>query len=81
VSSGCIRLQNADVIDLYSRVGVGTKVIVLANDQKHAQSDEGDRVVRPSPDGRMSTQIAIRPAAQQLPRGASASRTGLPGLY
>jgi lipoprotein-anchoring transpeptidase ErfK/SrfK len=31
VSSGCIRLLNADVIDLYSRVSVGTKVIVLPN--------------------------------------------------
>ena len=29
VSSGCIRLRNADVEDLYSRVRVGTKVIVL----------------------------------------------------
>jgi lipoprotein-anchoring transpeptidase ErfK/SrfK len=28
VSSGCIRLVNDDVIDLYKRVGVGTKVIV-----------------------------------------------------
>ena len=31
VSSGCIRLLNADVVDLYSRVNVGTKVIVLPN--------------------------------------------------
>jgi lipoprotein-anchoring transpeptidase ErfK/SrfK len=29
VSSGCIRLVNEDVIDLYNRVHVGTKVIVL----------------------------------------------------
>jgi len=29
VSSGCIRLTNQDVIDLYSRVNIGTKVIVL----------------------------------------------------
>jgi lipoprotein-anchoring transpeptidase ErfK/SrfK len=29
VSSGCIRLVNDDVIDLYSRVNVGTKVIVM----------------------------------------------------
>ena len=29
VSSGCIRLLNEDVIDLYSRVNIGTKVIVL----------------------------------------------------
>jgi lipoprotein-anchoring transpeptidase ErfK/SrfK len=31
VSSGCIRLLNADVVDLYSRVNVGTKIIVLPN--------------------------------------------------
>src|SRR6202521_4819337 len=29
VSSGCIRLTNEDVEDLYSRVGVGTRVVVL----------------------------------------------------
>ena len=29
VSSGCIRLVNEDVIDLYGRVDVGTKVVVL----------------------------------------------------
>jgi lipoprotein-anchoring transpeptidase ErfK/SrfK len=29
VSSGCFRLMNDDVIDLYSRVKVGAKVIVM----------------------------------------------------
>ena len=29
VSSGCVRLRNEDVIDLYGRVKVGTKVIVI----------------------------------------------------
>jgi lipoprotein-anchoring transpeptidase ErfK/SrfK len=29
VSSGCIRMTNEDVIDLYNRVRVGTKVVVL----------------------------------------------------
>lgn len=29
VSSGCIRLTNDDIIDLYERVDVGTKVVVL----------------------------------------------------
>ncbi|MBX9711575.1 MAG: L,D-transpeptidase [Xanthobacteraceae bacterium] len=29
VSSGCIRMRNEDVIDLYGRVNVGTRVIVL----------------------------------------------------
>ncbi|PRX08524.1 UNVERIFIED_ORG: L,D-transpeptidase-like protein [Martelella mediterranea] len=28
VSSGCIRLLNSDVIDLYDRVGIGTHIIV-----------------------------------------------------
>jgi lipoprotein-anchoring transpeptidase ErfK/SrfK len=30
VSSGCIRLTNRDIIDLYTRVHVGTRVVVLA---------------------------------------------------
>jgi len=29
VSSGCIRMRNEDVIDLYDRVKVGTKVVVI----------------------------------------------------
>ncbi|ANP88531.1 L,D-transpeptidase [Rhizobium leguminosarum] len=29
VSSGCIRLRNEDVVDLYDRVNVGTRVIVM----------------------------------------------------
>ena len=29
VSSGCIRMRNEDVTDLYERVGVGTRVIVI----------------------------------------------------
>ncbi|WP_315804381.1 L,D-transpeptidase [Bradyrhizobium sp. SZCCHNS3002] len=34
VSSGCIRLTNQDVIDLYSRVSVGAKVIVLPMERR-----------------------------------------------
>ena len=29
VSSGCIRMRNEDVVDLYERVGVGTRVVVM----------------------------------------------------
>jgi lipoprotein-anchoring transpeptidase ErfK/SrfK len=29
VSSGCIRMRNEDVVELYERVGVGTKVVVM----------------------------------------------------
>jgi len=42
VSSGCIRLTNEDVTDLYSRVNVGTKVIVLPMDRR-ADNIDGKR--------------------------------------
>ena len=35
VSSGCIRLTNEDVTDLFSRVSVGTKVVVLPKNAAH----------------------------------------------
>ena len=37
VSSGCIRMVNADVIDLYSRVTVGTKIVVLPSRDRTAR--------------------------------------------
>src|ERR1700687_3772853 len=39
VSSGCIRLTNDDVSDLYSRVDVGTKVLVLPMDRRADNAD------------------------------------------
>jgi lipoprotein-anchoring transpeptidase ErfK/SrfK len=42
VSSGCIRLTNQDVSDLYSRVNVGTRVIVLPMDRR-AENASGKR--------------------------------------
>jgi lipoprotein-anchoring transpeptidase ErfK/SrfK len=36
VSSGCIRLTNEDVSDLYTRVNVGTKVVVLPMAERSA---------------------------------------------
>jgi lipoprotein-anchoring transpeptidase ErfK/SrfK len=36
VSSGCLRLTNEDVSDLYSRVNIGTKVIVLPTADRRA---------------------------------------------
>ncbi|OIQ65440.1 putative L,D-transpeptidase ErfK/SrfK precursor [mine drainage metagenome] len=43
VSSGCIRLTNQDVSDLYSRVSVGTKVIVLPMDRRAENARPGDQ--------------------------------------
>ena len=40
VSGGCIRLLNEDVVDLYGRTHIGTKVVVLPMDYHHvAQAD------------------------------------------
>ena len=38
VSSGCIRMMNEDVMDLYDRVPVGTKVVVIGPDGAGRQS-------------------------------------------
>ena len=38
VSSGCIRLLNQDVIDLFDRVPVGSKVVVLSEQEARATS-------------------------------------------
>jgi lipoprotein-anchoring transpeptidase ErfK/SrfK len=43
VSSGCIRLTNNDVTDLYSRVNVGTNVIVLPMIDRRADNTSGKR--------------------------------------
>jgi len=38
VSSGCIRLTNEDVADLFSRVNVGTRVVVLPKSGPHIEA-------------------------------------------
>lgn len=45
VSSGCIRLTNADIEDLYSRVGVGTLVVVMPGSPM-AQSAQASPIPR-----------------------------------
>jgi lipoprotein-anchoring transpeptidase ErfK/SrfK len=56
VSSGCIRLTNEDVIDLYNRIPVGTKVVVLG--QQRAALDPSRSSVSRSAAG------GARPAAE-----------------
>jgi lipoprotein-anchoring transpeptidase ErfK/SrfK len=93
VSSGCIRLRNEDVTDLYDRVGVGTKVVVLANDPHSVASTE--RRTRPvertagaaTPGTAITTRISMRPATTEQPHpqdvGISnqTSNPTLSGLY
>jgi lipoprotein-anchoring transpeptidase ErfK/SrfK len=71
MSSGCIRLLNADVIDLYSRVSVGTKVIVLPDRQSRQISSTQTDVDTPAP------RAAVAPIAH------TASRSGetVNGIY
>jgi lipoprotein-anchoring transpeptidase ErfK/SrfK len=56
VSSGCIRLTNEDVRDLFSRVDVGTRVVVLPKSGPHLAA-------RAIGAGRLEATITVRPAA------------------
>jgi lipoprotein-anchoring transpeptidase ErfK/SrfK len=84
VSSGCIRLRDEDVIDLYDRVGVGTKVVVLPNDPRVIAA--ADRKNAPPAQGTAGvpvTRISAQPAAadQPRPRGDWSSNPALFGIY
>jgi lipoprotein-anchoring transpeptidase ErfK/SrfK len=60
VSSGCIRMVNEDVIDLYNRVSLGTKVVVLPDRPRTAALPSGAQ-----PPGRLrgsSTRYGEEPA-------------------
>jgi lipoprotein-anchoring transpeptidase ErfK/SrfK len=47
VSSGCIRMLNADVVDLYERARVGTKVVVLPMTHQHVAQDRVAQDIHP----------------------------------
>ena len=69
VSSGCIRLTNEDVQDLFSRVNVGTKVVVLP------KSGVAREMARSTPTSRAVTSVqpARTPATGQQAMNLSAS--------
>jgi lipoprotein-anchoring transpeptidase ErfK/SrfK len=52
VSSGCIRMVNEDVIDLYSRVTIGTKVVVRPGSPRQIARGLPDRVSDAAPAAR-----------------------------
>jgi lipoprotein-anchoring transpeptidase ErfK/SrfK len=64
VSSGCIRLTNEDVADLFSRVDVGTRVVVLPKNAPHIEA-RGAIAARPAA-------ALPRPAVTALPPGRQA---------
>jgi lipoprotein-anchoring transpeptidase ErfK/SrfK len=62
VSSGCIRLTNEDVTDLFSRVDVGTKVVVLPKNSQHFEAQRFEA----------KGTITVHPAATPAPRPVAA---------
>jgi len=73
VSSGCIRLTNEDVADLFSRVNVGTKVVVLPKSAQHIEA-RAINAVRP-----VSTQP--RPVVTTSGSGRQAMNLSTSSLY
>ena len=78
VSSGCIRLTNEDVSDLFSRVDVGTRVVVLPKNSPHfeARGLEARRTIAIRP-----TAAQPRPVVTTLPSGRQAMNLSTSSLY
>ena len=73
VSSGCIRLTNEDVTDLFSRVNVGTRVVVLPKNSPHLEA-RGTITARPSA-------AQSRPVVTTSPSGRQAMNLSASSLY
>jgi lipoprotein-anchoring transpeptidase ErfK/SrfK len=73
VSSGCIRLTNEDVADLFSRVEVGTRVVVLAKNAPHLEASAAPNV-RPA-------STAPRPVATTPATGRQAMNLSMSSSY
>jgi lipoprotein-anchoring transpeptidase ErfK/SrfK len=68
VSSGCIRLINQDIIDLYSRVQVGTRVLVLPGQPRASATTPPQKPIgeaRPVPLADVPITTLSRPSAQR----------------
>jgi lipoprotein-anchoring transpeptidase ErfK/SrfK len=73
VSSGCIRMTNEDVADLFRRVEIGTKVVVLPKNAPRLVA-KGTISVRP-------TAPQPRPVVTTLPSGRQAMNVSASSLY
>jgi lipoprotein-anchoring transpeptidase ErfK/SrfK len=78
VSSGCIRLTNEDVADLFSRVDVGTKVVVLPKNAPHlaARPTETKRTITVRPTAAPARSVVTPSAGRQ-----AAMNLSTPSLY
>ncbi|MDP1881766.1 MAG: L,D-transpeptidase [Bradyrhizobium sp.] len=75
VSSGCIRLTNEDVADLFSRVSIGTKVVVLPKNAPHIATRNPATKNLTTRNLATRTTISVRPVAAQ-PRPAVSAVPG-----
>jgi lipoprotein-anchoring transpeptidase ErfK/SrfK len=64
VSSGCFRLANEDVIDLYNRVRIGAKVVVLPGGARASKSAALPRPKQPEP----ATETSLPPPDKRSKR-------------
>jgi lipoprotein-anchoring transpeptidase ErfK/SrfK len=74
MSSGCIRMLNQDVIDLYSRVQIGAKVIVLPDRQS-------SQISHAAPRAGAVRSIALQAPETVVPRAALRSDRPVSGIY
>jgi lipoprotein-anchoring transpeptidase ErfK/SrfK len=78
VSSGCIRLTNEDVADLFSRVNVGTRVVVLAKNSPHLEAKGTEAratiAVRPTTAPARSVLTAVSTGRQAMNLSTSSLR-------
>src|SRR6202012_3555218 len=73
VSSGCIRLTNEDVADLFSRVDVGTRVVVLPKNAAHLEARAAYAAGAPA--------VAVRSAVPMRPSGREAMNVSASSIY
>ncbi|MCC0003321.1 MAG: L,D-transpeptidase [Methylobacteriaceae bacterium] len=78
-SSGCIRMINQDAIDLYRRVTVGAKVVVLGSGARNEIAIEPDGRPHVSPRQTLASETpAVRPQpAAESPRGRARAHAPL----
>jgi lipoprotein-anchoring transpeptidase ErfK/SrfK len=88
VSSGCIRLTNEDVTDLFSRVDVGTRVVVLPKNAPHIAARAIDARTSEAKAADARGMITVRPIAAPsrpvvttLPSGRQAVNISMSSLY
>jgi lipoprotein-anchoring transpeptidase ErfK/SrfK len=83
VSSGCIRLTNDDIVDLYGRVNIGTRVVVLPGTQPGsiqatANPQPIEHASRPRPKAAPAEKPAASSAAMAPPPSSPLSAVPVP---